>query len=114
MTAKTKSDNNIFADMGFEETEARELQFRSFLMIVIVKYVKAEGLTQKEAAQKLGVTQSRISNLKHGKIDLFSVSMLLVMLERAGFRIYENIQINAPNLFSYHDIGKTLQACADE
>ena len=105
-----ESDNNIFADMGFDEEEARELQFRSFLMTIIIKYIKLEGLTQKEAAKRLGVTQSRISNLVRGKIDLFSTSMLLAMLERAGFKIYEKIQSNADQLFTYHNLGKTVTA----
>jgi predicted XRE-type DNA-binding protein len=103
-----ESNNNIFDNMGFAEEEAKELQFRSFLMTIIIKYIKAEGLTQKEAARRLGVTQSRISNLVRGKIDLFSISMLLAMLERAGFRIYEKIQTNAQSLFVYRNIGKVV------
>jgi predicted XRE-type DNA-binding protein len=98
-----QSDNNLFRNMGFSEEEAKELQFRSFLMTVIVRYIKLEGLTQKEAAKKFNITQSRISNLVRGKIDLFSTSMLLAMLEQAGFGIYENIQVNAKDLFRYHD-----------
>jgi len=104
--------NNIFEDMGFSPEEAKELQFRSFLMTIIIKYIQLEGLTQKEAAAKLGVTQSRISNLVHGKIDLFSTSMLLAMLERAGFRIYERIQDNADNLFIHHNIGIRVRSGA--
>jgi predicted XRE-type DNA-binding protein len=100
----TMSKNNLFADMGFSEEEAKELQFRSFLMSVIVRYIKLEGLTQKEAAKRLETTQSRISNLVRGKIDLFSASMLLAILEKAGFKIYENIQENAKDLFKYHDV----------
>jgi len=98
-----KENENIFMDMGFSNEEAKELQFRSFLMTILLKYIKTENLTQKAAAQKFGITQSRISNLAHGKIDLFSTSMLLAMLERAGFKIYENIQIKARDLFRYHD-----------
>ncbi len=61
-------------------------------MIVLNKYIQAKGFTQLEAAEKLGVSQPRISNLIHAKIDLFSTGMLLDMLERAGFRIYEKIE----------------------
>jgi predicted XRE-type DNA-binding protein len=98
-----KSGENIFADMGFSDEEAKELQFRSFLMNVIKRYMKLEGLTQKETALRLGTTQSRISNLIRGKIDLFSTGMLLAMLEKIGFRIYENIQVKAKDLFKYRD-----------
>jgi predicted XRE-type DNA-binding protein len=106
MSKQTKfiqSNNNLFADMGFSDEEAKELQFRSFLMTIIVRYIKLEGLTQKEAAKRFNITQSRISNLVRGKIDLFSTSILLAMLEKAGFGIYENIQVKAKDLFRYHD-----------
>lgn len=99
-----KSKKNIFANMGFTDTEAKELQFRSFLMTVLEKYIEKKGLTQKEAAEELGVTQSRVSNIVHGKIDLFSSSMLLSMIEKAGFPIYENIQANAPTIFLHVDL----------
>ena len=69
--------------MGFSEIEAKELQFRSLLMTILAKYIKAKGLTQKEASKELGVTQSRIGNLIHGKIDLFSSVMLLNMLKKS-------------------------------
>ncbi len=32
-----------------------------------------------------------------GGIDLFSIGMLLDMMERAGFRIYQKIEIDACN-----------------
>jgi predicted XRE-type DNA-binding protein len=89
-----ESSGNLFRDVGFPEEEARKLQFRSFLMIAIKKYIRYTSLTQKEAAKKLGVTQSRISHLMHGRIDLFSIDMLLDMLERAGFKIYEKMEID--------------------
>lgn len=87
----TKSSGNVFKDMGFSEQEARIYQFRSYLMITLTKYIQAQGLTQIEAANMLGVPQSRISHLIHSKIDLFSTGMLLDMMERAGFQIYERI-----------------------
>ena len=98
-----KNNENIFANMGFSDEEAKELQFRSFLMTIIVRYMKLEGLTQKETAQRFGITQSRISNIVRGKIDMFSTSMLLAILEKTGFRIYENIQTRAKDLFKYHN-----------
>lgn len=41
----TKSNQNIFAGMGFSDEEAKELQCRSFLMTVIERYIKLERLT---------------------------------------------------------------------
>jgi hypothetical protein len=68
-----------------------------------VLYHRKKHEVRKEAAERFGITQSRISNLVRGKIDLFSTSMLLAMLEKVGFKIYENIQMRAKDLFRYHD-----------
>jgi len=94
-----KGSGNIFKDVGFDEVEAKSLNFRSHLMNMLMRYIQHEGLTQKEAAQRLGVTQPRVSNLMHGKIDLFSVGMLLDMVERAGFPIYKKIEADAQKFF---------------
>ena len=56
-------------------------------MAEIEKYIRARGLTQKKAAATLGVTQSRVSNLLRGKIDLFSTDALITMLAHAGLRV---------------------------
>lgn len=97
MTSKIEfieSSGNLFEDIGFEKQEAKKLQFKSYLMVALMKYIQACNLTQVEAAKRLNVTQSRISNLKHFRIDLFSTEMLLDMMQRAGFRIYETLQVN--------------------
>lgn len=88
----TESCGNVFKDLGFNDVDARIYQFRSYLMIALNKYIQTQGFNQAEAAEKLKVSQPRISNLIHGKIDLFSTGMLLDVLERAEFRIYERIE----------------------
>jgi predicted XRE-type DNA-binding protein len=88
----TKGTGKVFKDLGFSDTEARIYQFRSNLMIILNIYIQAQGFTQAEAAEKLAVSKPCISNLIHAKIDLFSTGMLLDMLERAGFNIYEKIE----------------------
>lgn len=98
-----KSSGNVFKDVGFDEPEAKSLKFRSHLMTMLMHYIQHEGLTQKEAAQRLGVSQPRISNLVHGKIDLFSAGMLLDMMERAGFPIYKKIEADAYQFFRKYE-----------
>jgi predicted XRE-type DNA-binding protein len=49
--------------------------------------MEARGLKQREAARLFGVSQPRISELVHGKIDQFSIDSLVNMLARAGFRV---------------------------
>ena len=44
-------------------------------------------MSQAEAAKLMGVTQPRISDLVRGKIDLFSIDMLINMLSAAGLHV---------------------------
>lgn len=71
-TKFVKSSGNVFKDLGFDDLEARSLKFRSHLMNMLIRYIHHEDFTQKEAAERLQVSQPRISNLMNHKIDLFS------------------------------------------
>jgi predicted XRE-type DNA-binding protein len=66
---------------------AENMKLRSKLMHAILDYIEREDLTQAEAAKLMGVTQPRISDLKRGKIDLFSLDMLVTMLSAAGLQV---------------------------
>lgn len=78
---------NIFSDLGFPGEEAENLKVRSTLMMEIVRVMEARGLKQREAARLFGVSQPRISELVHGKIDQFSIDSLINMLAHAGFHV---------------------------
>jgi predicted XRE-type DNA-binding protein len=82
-----RSSGNVFRDLGFSPKEAESLRLRAELMIQLGRLIKARKLTQKSAAKLFGVTQPRISDLMRGKIDLFSIDMLVNMLARAGMRL---------------------------
>lgn len=56
-------------------------------MIELSKLIDSRGFTQAEAAKYFGVTQPRISDLKRGKIDRFSIDSLVEMLGHAGVRV---------------------------
>src|SRR5687768_1325541 len=83
----TPAGGNIFADLGFPAEEAENLKIRSSLMIAIEKIMKSRGLKQAEAAKLFGVTQPRISDIKRGKIDVFTIDSLVNMLTNAGIRV---------------------------
>lgn len=83
----TRSSGNVFKDLGFEREEAENLRVRAELMSEIEKYIRRKGMTQAEAAKKLGVTQPRISDLMRGKIDVFSVDTLIAMLAQIGLMV---------------------------
>ena len=50
------------------------------------------GVTQAEAAKRLGVTQPRLYDLLHGKIGKFSLDALLTLATRAGLRVRIKVQ----------------------
>ncbi len=83
----TPSSGNVFLDLGFDPEEAAHLEMRSTLMFSVRKLIQDRGLTQTKAAELLGVSQPRVSNLVQGRIDLFSIDSLVNMLARAGIRV---------------------------
>jgi predicted XRE-type DNA-binding protein len=54
-----------------------------------------QGLSQSEAAQLLGVTQPRISDLMRGKIELFGLDTLVNMIGAAGIHVEVRISVAA-------------------
>ncbi|TMQ31007.1 MAG: XRE family transcriptional regulator [Nitrospirae bacterium] len=84
---KRVSTSNVFRDLGFGAEEAVNLKVRAMLMVELEKYIQEKHLTQKRAAERLGVTQPRISDLTRGKIELFSVDTLITMLTHAGLKV---------------------------
>ena len=67
--------------------EAANMRLRSMLMMALKEHIARDGLTQKQAAQHLGVTQPRISDLMRGKIGLFGLDMLITMATAAGLQV---------------------------
>ena len=74
---------SVFNDLGFNEAEAENLKIRAALMRAIEKYIEDNKLTQAAAAKLMGVYQPRISDLLQGKIDKFTIDMLVNMLAKA-------------------------------
>lgn len=80
----TKSSGNVFVDLGFDPAEAAVLQMRSNLMSDLRLYIEKQKLTQAEAAKRLGIAQSRVSDLVRGKWEKFSLEMLITLEARLG------------------------------
>lgn len=89
----TPSSGNVFADLGFEPAEAVILQMRSSLMNDLRACIEKDGLTQTAAAEKLGISQSRVSDLVRGKWEKFSLEMLITLESRLGRKV--NLQLAA-------------------
>ena len=81
------SSGNVFIDLGYSPDEAAILQIRADLMADVREFIKAKRLTQVKAAEILGVSQSRVSDLIRGKWERFSLEMLITLATRAGIRV---------------------------
>jgi len=96
MSSKKKdyeiSTDNIFADLGLENSE--ELLTRARLMHELGLLIKASKLSQKQIADKLGISQPKVSMLISGKFNEFSSEKLMHYLSLIG--CYVEISIQKP------------------
>jgi predicted XRE-type DNA-binding protein len=83
----TESSGNVFADLGFSPEESALLAMRAELMARVRESIIEQGWTQIEAAEHLGIGQSRVSDLVRGKRDKFSLDMLVTLATRAGRKV---------------------------
>ncbi|HZZ88085.1 MAG TPA: XRE family transcriptional regulator [Caulobacteraceae bacterium] len=67
--------------------QAENMKLRSRLMMALRDHIAQKKLSQAAAAELLGVTQPRISDLVRGKVDLFSLDTLVNMLAAAGLHV---------------------------
>jgi len=85
-TAMTRGDpRGVFYDL-FDEDQAAELTMRAELLRGLQAWLAESGSTQTAAATELGITQARVSDIKRGKIDSFSLDLLVRLASRAGLR----------------------------
>jgi predicted XRE-type DNA-binding protein len=66
---------------------AENMKVRSELMMALKDHIKAQGLSQADAAAMFGVTQPRVSDLMRGKVNLFGLDTLINMASAAGLRV---------------------------
>src|ERR1035438_6682541 len=81
----TPAGRSVFYDL-FPAERAAEMEMRSQLLLGLEHWLERSDLTQAEAGKVLGVTQARVSDLKRGKINRFSMDLLVRLAARAGLR----------------------------
>lgn len=84
MTVQGETFPTVWHALYDDPVERLDLRMRSDLMIALRRQVSAWGITQKEAAKRLGISQPRLNQLLKGKINEFSVGALVKLLEPAG------------------------------
>jgi predicted XRE-type DNA-binding protein len=80
-----RSSGNVFADLGLRN--AAKLKIKSGLVIEITRAVRRLGLTQQEAAKRMGITQPKVSGMMRGDFSNLSERKLMDCLNRLGYDI---------------------------
>lgn len=70
-----------------DNAKKQVIELRVQLMNHVRKVVQNEGWTQAQAAEHLGLAQSRVSDLLSGKSDKFSLDMLISSAARVGCKV---------------------------
>ena len=94
----SRSTGNVFRDIGFSAGEAEHLLVRADLMIKVQKLIESKRLTHAELAKTLRTSQPRVSDLRRGRIDLFSTDALIDILARLGVRVRLVLKANRRGL----------------
>ncbi|HAU5613360.1 TPA: XRE family transcriptional regulator [Citrobacter freundii] len=76
------SSGNVYVDLGAYDAE--QMQLKAQLAMVIGEILQRKGLTQQQAAQLLGMTQPKLSNLLRGQFRGISEAKMLECLVRLG------------------------------
>jgi predicted XRE-type DNA-binding protein len=72
-------------DLGVSNAE--KLKIKSGLVIEITKAIRRLHLTQAEAAERMGITQPKVSALTRGEFSNLSERKLMDCLNRLGYEI---------------------------
>ncbi len=80
-----ESSGNVFADLGLPDPD--KLKIKSGLTMEITKAVRRLKLTQGEAAQRMGISQPKVSALLRGEFANLSERKLMDCLNRLGYDI---------------------------
>jgi predicted XRE-type DNA-binding protein len=81
----TISSDNIFADLGFPDAE--ELLMQADLAIDIITEISRRGLTRRQAASLLDISQSDVTKLLEARLSRFSLESLQQMKAKLGLDV---------------------------
>ena len=82
---------NVFTDLGLRDAE--KLKIKSGLVIEITKAMRKLGLTQDEAARRMGITQPKVSGMLRGDFSNLSERKLMDCLNRLGYDIEIKVRL---------------------
>jgi len=77
-----EGSTNVYADLGY--ADAAEMRRKSQLAAEIARSIKARRLTQQDAAELLGIDQSKVSRITRGQFRGISEAKLLELVTKLG------------------------------
>ena len=80
-----RGSGNVYADLGLPDAE--KLKIKTGLVIEIRRAMRRLGLTQQAAAQRMGITQPKVSDMMRGDFSNLSERKLMDCLTRLGYNI---------------------------
>jgi predicted XRE-type DNA-binding protein len=84
---KAQTFANVWDALEDSPEDAANMTMRSQVMVILNATVRGWSTTQARAARRLGITQPRLNDLLHGKINKFSLDTLLTLATRAGLKV---------------------------
>jgi predicted XRE-type DNA-binding protein len=90
----TESTGNLWADAGFPDAEER--QAKTDLGLAIRHRIEALGITQTEAAKRLGLPKSRMSEIVNMHVQSYTIDRLSEILMRLGANVRLTIAFDGP------------------
>ena len=89
-------EKSVFYDL-YEPEVAFVMEQKAKLLMELEDWLKESGLNQTQAAERLGVDQPRVSDIKNGKIARFTLDKLLEMTMRVGITAEVTITSRVPH-----------------
>ena len=80
-----RGSGNVFADLGLPDSD--KLKIKTGLVIEIRKAMRNRGLTQQDAAKRMGISQPKVSDMLRGDFTNLSERKLMDCLTRLGYDI---------------------------
>lgn len=79
------SSGNVFADLGFEDSEERLIKAK--VASKIAKLIEQKRWTQAQTATRTALDQPKVSRLLRGQLSGFSADRLFTVLNRLGHSV---------------------------
>lgn len=92
---KIQTFENVWDALSDTQEQAENMKVRAQLMQALNRWIDNKGLSQEDTARVMGLTQPRVSELRRGKVQLFSIDKLVTIMATAGMHI-GSIEIKEP------------------